>query len=144
VIQLEVRRLAPGDEELVVALGDDRSVSLEAAAELLRDPAVHYVVAFVDGEPAGYALAYLLRRRRLPERSLFLYDIEVVEAHRRRGVGRRLMEELSLIAQAESATEGFVITSRSNEAARALYRSAGGLDENSDGDDVVVEFRHDR
>jgi ribosomal protein S18 acetylase RimI-like enzyme len=75
---------------------------------------------------------------------LFLYDIAVDERFRRQGVGRRLVEALTRLAQEESATEGFVITSRSNEAARALYRSAGGVDENPDGGDVVVEFRHDR
>ena len=141
-MSIEVRLLKPGDEELVVSLGEEQAVSAAAAADLLRDPTVRYLVAFADGEPAGHALAYLLRRRRLPERSLFLYDIEVEERFRRRGIARRLMDELGRIALAESAEEGFVITSRSNEAARALYRSAGGVDENESADDVVVEFRH--
>jgi ribosomal protein S18 acetylase RimI-like enzyme len=140
---IEVRRLAPGDEELVVALGEDRALTAAAAAELLGDPGVRYFVAFVGGEPAGYALAYVLRRRRLPERSVFLYDIEVGDAFRRRGIGRRLMNALAELAQDEAAEEGFVITSRSNEAGRALYRAAGGQDENESGDDVVVEFRYD-
>jgi ribosomal protein S18 acetylase RimI-like enzyme len=141
--QVDVRRLVPGDEALVVALGEDRALSPEAARTLLHDPGVRYFVALVDEEPVGYAFAYVLRRRRQPERSLFLYDIEVDDRFRRQGVGRRLMEALARLAQEESATEGFVITSRSNEAARALYRAAAGTDENPDGDDVVVEFHHD-
>jgi ribosomal protein S18 acetylase RimI-like enzyme len=144
VTQVDVQRLVPGDEEVVVTLGQDRALSPEAAAALLRDPGIRYFVALVNEEPVGYAFAYLLRRRRQPERSLFLYDIEVDGRFRRQGVGRRLMEALARLAQEESATEGFVITSRSNDAARALYRSAGGIDENPDGDDVVVEFHHDR
>jgi ribosomal protein S18 acetylase RimI-like enzyme len=95
VTPVDVRRLAQGDEELVVALGRDRALSAEAAAALLHDPAVRYLVPLDDGETVGYAFAYLLRRRRQPERSLFLYDIEVDERFRRLGVGRRLMEALS-------------------------------------------------
>jgi hypothetical protein len=61
VTPVDVRRLAQGDEELVVALGRDRALSAEAAAALLRDPAVRYLVALDDGETVGYAFAYLLR-----------------------------------------------------------------------------------
>lgn len=135
-----MRLLRPGDEEIVVALGEERALSREVAAELLGDPAVRFLVAFEDGEPVGFALAYVLRRRRLPERSLFLYEIEVAERLRRRGIGGRLLDEVAGVARAEGAAEGFVITSRSNGPALALYLAAGGVV--ADDADVEVDFSY--
>jgi GNAT superfamily N-acetyltransferase len=57
---------------------------------------------------------------------VFLYEIGVVEQHRRKGIGRALIEHLIATAKADGCWKMSVPTNRSNKAAMALYRSAGG------------------
>lgn len=134
----EIRLLGQGDEELVRRLGEDRALTAATAERLLTDSTVRFLVAFEDGEPVGFALAYVLPRRRLPERSLFLYEIEVAEPFRQRGVGRLLMDGVAAGARAAGCAEGFVLTFSGNEAAMALYRSAGGVQ--APEADVTMDF----
>ena len=116
--EIELRRLRPGDEEVVRALA-----TRVAGVELLRDERTVFVCAFAEGEPVGFAFGYVLPRRHGPPASLFVYELEVDERHRRRGLGTTLMRRLG---EEAGASEGFVLTEPDNEAANALYRSLGG------------------
>jgi len=114
--QTRIRRLAPGDEDVIRALAED-----EAQTALLADDRTVFVAAF-DGEtPVGFAFGYALPRRHGRPSIFFVYEIDVDERYRRRGIGRRLMEEV-LFGQEEA----FVLTDAGNEAAMALYASLGG------------------
>jgi ribosomal protein S18 acetylase RimI-like enzyme len=57
---------------------------------------------------------------------MFLYEAGVLAQYRRRGLGRALVEELKRLARESDCRKMFVPTQASNEAAMALYRSAGG------------------
>jgi ribosomal protein S18 acetylase RimI-like enzyme len=137
----EIKRLRPGDEDVVVRLGEERPISLPAAERLLADPAVRYIVAVEDGEPVGHVFGYVLNRRRLPERSFFVYDVGVDERYRRRGIGRALMAAAEAEARAAGCAEGFVLTFSGNDAAMALYTAAGGV--RADEADVTMDFVYD-
>jgi GNAT superfamily N-acetyltransferase len=56
------------------------------------------LLAFVDGEPAGFALFYPDFSTWQGRSGLFLEDLYVREWARRRGIGRRLMARLAAIA----------------------------------------------
>ena len=115
-IQTTIRRLGPGDEDVIRAFAED-----EAQTALLTDDRTIFVAAF-DGEtPIGFAFGYVLPRRHGRPTVFFVYELEVDERYRRQGIGRRLMEEL-LFGQEEA----FVLTDAGNEAAMALYASLGG------------------
>ena len=114
--QTRIRRLGRGDEEVIRALAED-----EAQTALLADDRTVFVAAF-DGEtPIGFAFGYVLPRRHGRPTMLFVYEVDVDERYRRQGIGRRLLDEL-LAGQ----DEAFVLTDAGNEAAMALYASAGG------------------
>ena len=115
---MEIRRLGPGDEDVVRALA-----TRTPRFELLRDERTIFLVAFEDGEPVGFAFGYVLPRRHGPPTTLFVYEVEVDERQRGRGIGGELMRSLAGLAEAE---EGFVLTDADNTAANALYRSVGG------------------
>ncbi|MGZ4289713.1 MAG: GNAT family N-acetyltransferase [Gaiellaceae bacterium] len=114
--QQTIRRLGPGDEDVV-----RRLATREPQTALLRDERTIFVVAFDGDEPVGFAFGYDLPRRHGAPSILFVYELEVDERYRGRGIGRRLMTEL--LAGHE---EAFVLTEADNEAANALYRSVGG------------------
>ena len=56
-----------------------------------------------------------------------VYDVDVVESHRRRGVGTALLERLAALAREHGIEEGFVLTEPDNEAANLLYAKVGGV-----------------
>lgn len=96
------------------------------------------IVAAEDGEPIGFAVAYLLDRINENHRMALFYEIEVAEAHRRRGVGRAMIETLKSMCGAEGVAKMWVQTSPSNEAAVALYPSTGARAAGSDGELVFT------
>ena len=87
---MEIRRLRPGDEDVVRQLA-----SRPPHFELLEDERTILLVAFEEGEPIGFALAHHLPRRHDPPSKLLVYEVDVDEAHRRRGVGKALLAKLS-------------------------------------------------
>jgi aminoglycoside 3-N-acetyltransferase I len=112
-----IRRLGPGDEDVIRALaGED-----EPQAALLADERTTFMAAFDGDAPVGFAFGYTLPRRRGRPTTFFVYEVDVDERYRRQGIGRQLME--ALLAGRE---EAFVLTDADNEAAMALYASLGG------------------
>ncbi len=98
----------------------------EPQTALLADDRTIFLVAFQGGEPVGFVFGYVLPRRHGDPSILFVYELDVDEAQRRQGVGRRLMTELGEIAPTLGARAGFVLTEPNNDAANALYCSLGG------------------
>jgi ribosomal protein S18 acetylase RimI-like enzyme len=117
-----VRRLGRGDEEIV-----ERLATREPRTALLDDPNAIFLVVFDDEAPLGFVLAHELPRRHGDPTQLLVYEVDVDERHQRRGIGKALLAELASIAREREIVEGWVLTDGDNEAAMALYRSAGGI-----------------
>ncbi len=134
---VSVRRANPGDDDLIAAvfarLND--TADPDAIRQFLDSPMDHVVLAEIDGELAGIAMAHELRRLDRMRGELFLYSIDTVERFQRRGVARAMIEELRRIGRDLGLPEMFVLTNESNSAAMALYANTGGKRE---GDDVVM------
>jgi ribosomal protein S18 acetylase RimI-like enzyme len=95
-------------------------------------------VAFDNQEPVGYVFAHQLPRRDGDASQLFVYDLEVKESLRRRGIATALMRELEGISREHGIRTGFVLTNSSNDPAMSFYRSLGGARPNED--DAMWEF----
>jgi len=128
-----VRRLGPGDEDIVRKLADR-----EPQVGLLADQATIFLAAFQGSEPIGFVFGHELSRRHGAPSILFIYELEVNAACRRQGIATRLMTELERIARSRGITEGFVLTEPDNAAANTLYESLGG--ERSD--KVLWDYRY--
>ena len=137
---MTIRRLGPRDEEIVVQLGGEQPLTHARAADLLADERTLYLVAFDRQEPVGYVFAHRLPRRHGDPSQLFVYDLEVNESSRRRGIATALMRELELISREHGIRTGFVLTNSSNDPAMSFYRSLGGVRPNED--DAVWEFNY--
>jgi aminoglycoside 3-N-acetyltransferase I len=120
-LQTTVRRLGPGDEDVVRALADR-----EPQVGLLADEATIFLAAFQGTDPIGFVFGYELPRRHGAPSMLFVYELEVNAACRRQGIATRLMTELERIARSRGIAEGFVLAEPDNAAANTLYESFGG------------------
>ncbi len=131
---MNVRRLGPGDEVIV-----ERLATSEPQTALLNDPRTIFIASFDDdGVPMGFVFGYELPRRHGDPSILFVYELEVDAACRRRGIASRLLRELAQVARARGIRTGFVLTNASNAAAMRLYESVGGARPNDD--DVMWDF----
>ena len=125
--EIAIRLLAPGDENVVRELaaydgpGDPDAV--------LADPRTLMLVAFDGERPVGFVLAHELPRRHGDRAKLFVYEVDVVESHQRRGIAKALLARLAELARERGIRTGFVLTEPDNGPANALYRSAGGATE---------------
>jgi ribosomal protein S18 acetylase RimI-like enzyme len=91
---------------------------------LVRDHDV--LIAEVDGVPAGFALLiYDLPDEITLSEQAFIAYMAVEGAHRRRGIGRALLERIEAAARARGLPHLSLMVTEENEAARELYRSAG-------------------
>jgi ribosomal protein S18 acetylase RimI-like enzyme len=129
---MDVRLLRPGDEAVV-----ERLATRKPRTSLLGDPRTIFLVAFEDGDPIGFVLAYELPRRHGHAVTLCIYEVDVAAACRRRGVATRLFRELELLARRRGIAEAFVLADSDNVAAMRLYESAGGVPQ------AVVQWDYD-
>ncbi len=135
---MEVRRLGPADAALAVRVVEELkfpgdgvvgvTVVPEYFRDFLSDDQRYFLACFSEGEPVGYLFAYRLARFDGRAPSVFVYEVAVAEAFRRKGFGRALMEESKRLARTDGCAKMFVPTSRGNAAAMALYRAAGGTE----------------
>ena len=63
-----------------------------------REPCAHALIARLDGRPAGFAVYFFNFSTFLGRPGLYLEDLFVRPAARRRGVGRRLLAHLAGVA----------------------------------------------
>jgi ribosomal protein S18 acetylase RimI-like enzyme len=93
-------------------------------AGVVAAPGAVAVVAEHDDVVQGWCWGHLMARPD-GDRMLYLHHLEVVEQHRRRGVGRALVREFMAAGVEQGATRMFLVTGEHNTAARRLYESLG-------------------
>jgi GNAT superfamily N-acetyltransferase len=98
------------------------------AATLFGEDAVpRCLLAFVGDEPAGFALYFRTYSTFLGRPGLYLEDLFVRPAFRRRGIGRRLLAELARIARDEGCGRFEWAVLDWNTPAIDFYRSLGAV-----------------
>jgi [ribosomal protein S18]-alanine N-acetyltransferase len=104
----------------------DDAVDLEATRRFLHDQANHLLIAYVDGEPAGFVSGTELTHPDKPRPELFLNELGVDPQFRGRGIGKALVAKLWEIARSRGCGGMWVLTDDSNPAALRVYAGAGG------------------
>ncbi len=133
-----VRRLAPADIELMLALnrlfgeafGEVETYTAHPPRgaylhRLLGTPEFVALVAMERGEVIGGLVAYELVKFEQERSEFYVYDLAVREDRRRRGVATALTEAVRQIAAANAAETVFIQADRGDEPAIALYSKLG-------------------
>ena len=137
-----IRRLGPSDVELMreanALFGKvfedpesyvSRSPGDEYLRSLLEKREFIALVALVDGAVVGALAAYELPKFEQQRSEIYIYDLAVVQAHRRRGVATALIEQLKPIARDQGAWVIYVQADPPDEPAVALYDKLGVREE---------------
>jgi ribosomal protein S18 acetylase RimI-like enzyme len=117
----------------------DNPVDPAQVAVFLADPRHHIAAAIAGDIPVGFVSAVDYVHPDKP-RALWINEVSVVPAWRRRRVGLGLMRLMLDHARSLGCAEAWVLTDRDNTAARALYARAGGTSEGSDLVMVTFDF----
>lgn len=94
--------------------------------KLLEREDFHVIVAVESGRLVGGLTAYEMQMFKRETTEMFLYEIEVAESHRQKGIGKALIEFLKQICATKGIVEMFVGTETDNLPARKLYAGTGG------------------
>ena len=96
----------------------------EATERFLAEQTHHLLIAYEDGVPAGMVTGVEMTH---PDKGteMFLYELSVHPAHRKRGMGTALVAALAELARARGCYGMWAGTEPDNAAALATYRAAG-------------------
>jgi aminoglycoside 3-N-acetyltransferase I len=135
-----IHQIAPADVAMMEALssmfgaafGDaDTYTAKRPSADYLRrllGSDTFIALAALEGdEVVGGLAAYELRKFEQERSEVYIYDLAVLEAHRRQGIATALIDQLRTVAAARGAWVIFVQadTGVEDEAAIALYTKLG-------------------
>ena len=137
-----LRRLGPDDVPLLRALNALFGVAFEEPAtyggapptdaylaDLLGKEQVIALVALAGGAVAGGLVAYEFDKFERMRREVYVYDLAVAAAHRRRGIATALLARVREIAAARGAWVVYVQADPQDVAAVALYTKLGVREE---------------
>ncbi|WP_192246408.1 GNAT family N-acetyltransferase [Mesorhizobium silamurunense] len=124
-MNVEIRRLHPGDDALVMQVADevfDEPVRPDRLAAYLASPGHVMIVAIVDEIVVGQCAAVI--HRHLDKVSEFYIDeVGVATPFQRQGIARKMLDAMFEIGREEGCVEAWVGTEPDNAPARALYET---------------------
>ncbi|RUW59748.1 GNAT family N-acetyltransferase [Mesorhizobium sp. M7A.F.Ca.US.008.03.1.1] len=124
-MKMEIVRLYPGDDALVMRVADDvfdEPVRPDRLAAYLRESGHFMIVALADGVVVGQCAAVIHRH---PDKvsELYIDEVGVSPAFQRHGIARKMLDAMFAIGRENGCEEAWVGTEPDNGAARALYES---------------------
>ena len=122
---MEIRRVTDAAAVADAAHLFDAAPRSDATRRFLGDDRHHLLIAYVDGAPAGMVTGVEMTH---PDKGteMFLYELGVDPAYRRRGVGGALTTALADLARERGCYGMWLVTEADNAAAQATYRRTGG------------------
>jgi ribosomal protein S18 acetylase RimI-like enzyme len=140
-MELRIKRLESQDVHIAIKVVKSfaaKDASFQHMQRFLSNPTNYLIVAQANDNVVGFLLAYALDRLKEDSHKMFIYEIEVTESHRRKGIGAALISYVRGIVKQEKLVSPFAFTSYSNEGAVEFYKSDEGEIEN--GDDLLFVY----
>ena len=129
--EVEIRRVRAADARLFDRVADgvfDEPVSPSRLAAYLEAPGHLMLVALRDGEIVAQVAAVIHRH---PDKltELYIDEVGVAPKLQRRGIARRMLDEMLGIGRTLGCEEAWVGTEHHNLPAKGLYERRGGVAE---------------
>jgi aminoglycoside 3-N-acetyltransferase I len=125
-MSFSVRRLAADDVGLMEAMMTMFGAAFgEADTYTGARPSADYLQRLLGSDHFIALAAYELQKFERERSEVYIYDLAVAEAHRRRGIATALIEELKAIAAARGVYVIFVQADRGDAPAIAFYSKLG-------------------
>ncbi len=143
-----IRRLRKGDEKRWLAAvqelisAEDREGELISESELskaLEDSRCYLYLAFIDSSIVGLANAFRFPNVEAGGEMVYLYDIEVAQSFRKKGIGSALIKQLMNDCKEDDVDFIWAGTERKNLAARKTFEATAATLEG----DAYVEYEWD-
>ena len=137
----EIRLLGAGDEEVLGRVDEDvfdYAVDIDRAREFISDARHHIAVAIDDGVVVGFASGVHYVHPDKPTPEMWVNEVGVASTHRRRGIGKALMDCLLDAGRKLGCNEAWVLTDRDNAPAMRLYATIDGAQPPTD--QVMINF----
>lgn len=144
-MSISVSKLTKSDIEIITSLVENLPNNKETASAkhleiLLTDDRTYILAAQMDNQVVGYALAYRFPSLYSDDYLAYLYDIEVLPQHRRKGVGRKLVESLLAELKKDDVDELWLGTASDNYAGHALFSKTGGIKSGETFNDYIYKL----
>ncbi|ESY44228.1 GNAT family N-acetyltransferase [Mesorhizobium sp. RSR380A] len=124
-MNVEIRRLYPGDDALVKRIAEDvfdEPVRADRLSAYLASSGHMIIVALADGVVVGQCAAVI--HRHLDKVSeLYIDEVGVSPAYQRHGIARKMLDAMFALGREQGCGEAWVGTEPDNVPARALYES---------------------
>lgn len=123
--------VTPKNENLLESVDQDvfdHAVDQRLLREFLSSPGNILVVAVFNARVVGMATGIAYVHPDKPK-SLFINEVGVSSAHRRKGVGKKLLSAMVEWGKRNCCHEAWVATEVNNLAARSLYQATGGIED---------------
>lgn len=119
----------------------DEKASANHIETLLIDNRTYLLAAILNDNVIDYALAYRFPSLYSSDYLAYLYDIEVLKAYRRKGVGRLLIETLLTHLKSDGVSELWLGTATDNVEGQALFSATGGIKSGETFNDFTYELQ---
>lgn len=131
-MKIEIRRVMHGDEALFDRIAPDvfdYAIDVKRLADYLTEPGHLLVVALHEGQIIGQCAAVIHKHPDAKATELYIDEVGVTPAFQRRGIARRMLDEMFALGKALGCEEVWVGAEHDNDAARGLYASRGAAAE---------------
>jgi ribosomal protein S18 acetylase RimI-like enzyme len=139
--EVEVRMLGPGDETVLQKVASevfDETINPNFVSEFLWDSRHHLAVALDGDLVVGFASGVTYLHPDKPF-ELWINEVGVAPTHQRQGIGQQVLQALLEFGRSMGCHQAWVLTERTNAAARGLYGSVGGQVPSDD--PIMYEFQ---
>ncbi len=145
-MNFQVLRLKHTDNSLIANLIDDFLTNEEVPSakhltKTLEDDRTYlYVVITDDLQIVGYCLAYKFPSIYSNHNLAYLYDIEVRQEFRRKGIGSEIIKKLKEQLTTDNVNELWLGTATDNESGQALFSKTGAEKSDETFNDYTYEL----
>ena len=145
-MKFQVLRLTNTDTSLIKNLIDnfltsEESPTVEHLTNALRDDRTYLYIAKTAQQIAAYCLVYKFPSIYSTHNLAYLYDIEVLQEFRQKGIGRELITEIKEQLTKDNVTELWLGTSTDNVSGQALFSKTGAKKSNETFNDFTYELK---